>query len=217
MYGSMQDSKVKNAEHLGSTLCKALEKRGFIAQYAATAEDAKQAIAALIPEGASVGVPGTVTVRQIGLMEELEKKGCKVIHHWDPSLTPETRKQALKDEMDADWFVTSSNAVAMDGTIVNIDGTGNRVAVMSWSLGKIVYVFGVNKVMGSVEAAIDRAFNVATPPNTIRTGGDMPCGKAGRCIDCDSPKRVCNILTLIRGCPFGRECHVVIVGEDLGY
>ncbi|MDL2297876.1 lactate utilization protein [Synergistaceae bacterium OttesenSCG-928-D05] len=213
----MYESKKKNYAHMGASLCKTLEKRGFKAQYAATAEDAKNIIAALIEDGASVGVPGTVTVRQIGLMEALAAKGCKVVHHWDPALTREARLKVLMDEMNTDWYVTSSNAVSMDGSLVNIDGTGNRVAVMSWALGKIIYVIGVNKITGDLESAMDRARNIASPANAIRTGAQTPCTKLGHCIDCDSPGRICNVFTIIERCPIGRECHVIVVGEDLGY
>lgn len=213
----MYNSKIANYENLGNSVCKALINRGFKARYAATAKEALEAVKELIPDEAVVGISGTVTVREIGAVEALGEKGCKVVHHWKPELTPEERKKTLLEEFNAEWYLTSANAVTKDGVIVNIDGTGNRVAVMSWAPGKIIYVVGVNKIAGSVESAVDRARNIASPPNARRTGADTPCAKLGYCVDCNSPQRICNIFTIIPRCPLGRECHVIIVGEYLGY
>lgn len=134
----MNTSEAKKASNrkLGESVCKALEARGFSAQYAESAEAACERALEMIEEGATVGIPGTVTVREIGLMERLEEKGCKISEHWLPDMSPAERTAALLGELQADWFVTSANALSMDGTIVNIDGAGNRVAVMSWAPGK---------------------------------------------------------------------------------
>lgn len=213
----MYNSKITNYENLGNSVCQALNTHGFKAQYAASAEDARRAVTELIPDGASVGVGGSVSVRETGVMEALEEKGCKVAHHWTPGLSPEEKKQALIDEFTADWYLTSANAVTKDGVIVNIDGTGNRVAVMSWAPGKIIYIIGINKIAGSLDNAVDRARNIASPPNARRTGADTPCTKLGYCVDCNSPQRICNIFTIMPRSPLNRECHVIIVGEELGY
>jgi hypothetical protein len=205
-------------EALGTRLANALVSRGFTtAAYAATAAEALEAAAALIPDGVSVGVPGTVTVRQIGLMERLAEKKCAVFHHWDPSLTKETRPARLKEENAADWFVTSSNAVTADGRLVNIDGTGNRVSAMAWGTGKLLFIIGINKVARDLEHAIARARDSATPPNTIRVGMTTPCVKTGRCVDCNAPERSCRAILILERVPFGREAHAIIAGENLGY
>ena len=171
----------------------------------------------MIEEGATVGIPGTVTVREIGLMERLEEKGCKISEHWLPDMSPAERTAALLGELQADWFVTSANALSMDGTIVNIDGAGNRVAVMSWAPGKIIYIVGINKISSDVHSAIKRARDIASPPNALRLARKTPCTATGHCMDCNSPERICRVVTLIERAPLGRECHVIIVGEELGY
>lgn len=213
----MYKSKITNYENLGKSVCKALNSHGFKAQYQATAEAAREAVMALIPTDATVGVPGTVTIRQLEVMDALEGKGCKIIHHWVPNMSPEAKRQTLIDEFLADWVLTSTNAVTKDGALVNIDGAGNRVAVMSWAPGKIIYVVGVNKITGDIDSAIARVRHVASPPNALRTNADTPCASLGYCVDCNSQGRICNIFTVIPKCPLGRECHVIIVGEDLGY
>ncbi|MDR3331836.1 MAG: lactate utilization protein [Synergistaceae bacterium] len=205
-------------EALGRKMCASFISNGYkTARYAATAEEAASMALELIPDRCSVGVPGTVTVREIGLMEKLAEKNCTVYHHWDPTLTPETRGARLEAENKADWFVTSSNAMTFDGRMVNIDGSGNRVAGMSWSLGKILYIVSVNKAERDLDSAIARARNSATPPNVLRLNLATPCSKTGQCVDCNSPERICRVLTIIERAPLGRESHVILVGETLGY
>ena len=205
-------------EVLGGKITKALLSNGDkTAAYAPTGEDACRMAVGMIPDGCSVGVPGTVTVWQIGLMEKLTGKKCVVFHHWDPTLTPETKPGRLKEENGADWFITSSNALTVDGRMVNIDGTGNRVAGMAWGTGKILFIVGMNKVEMNLERAIARAHDAATPPNAARIGMNTPCVKTGHCIDCNSPERACRAILILERVPFGREAHVILVGENLGY
>ena len=130
MTNPFEAARSKAREALANTVIKALNQKGYEAVYAPTKEDALAEVLKLIPEGTVVGVPGTVTIREIGAMEKLAERGCTIRHHWNPSLTPEERMQTLMDEYCADYFLTSANAVTRDGVIVNIDGNGNRVSAM---------------------------------------------------------------------------------------
>ncbi len=204
-------------ERLGATITKALQERGHDAIYVSRKEDALSAVMDAIPKGASVGIPGTITVREIGAIEALETRGNRVFHHWDPSLTAETKKQRLKDELSCDFFLTSSNAITHDGVMVNIDGTGNRLAGMCWAEGKIIYVIGMNKVCHDIESAIRRVRDVATPMNASRLGIDVPCTRTGYHVGCPVPKTICRGLLITENAMMGRESKVILVGEDLGY
>ncbi len=209
--------RADHRENLGASLKTELEKKGFRARYTATAEDAAQAVLELIPEGASVGIPGSVTIRELGVMKRLEARGCKVYHHWDPELTKETRGSRLEDELKSDVFLTSSNAITLDGMIVNIDGTGNRVAGIAWTQGKLILVISLQKVCGDLESAIQRVRDTATPPNAQRLKLATPCAKTGYCMDCDSPQRACRAILILERATMGRETHVILVGEDMGF
>jgi hypothetical protein len=203
---------------LGKKLCATLASIGYkTARYAATADEAARLTLEMVPDGCTVGIPGTVTVRELGLLEKLSAKSCTIYHHWDPALTPETRNARLAAENGADWFITSSNAMTLDGKMVNIDGSGNRVAGMSWGPGKILFIVSLNKVARDVEKAIARARDRATPPNALRIDKNPPCTKTGHCMDCNSPDRLCRVITIIERVPLGREAHVILVGEPLGY
>ncbi|NLL37633.1 MAG: LUD domain-containing protein [Fretibacterium sp.] len=211
----LEEARTKANEKLGNTLVEALKKKEYQAVYAPDREKALEEVLKLIPKGASVGVPGTVTIRQIGAMEALAEHGCTVHHHWK-QLTPEQKPQVFMDEYGADYFLTSANAITRDGIIVNIDGTGNRVSAMAWGDNTMIFVIGLNKVAGTLEEAINRARS-ATPPNVIRLGGDTPCIQTGYCLDCQSPARVCRAMLILERPTFGRKVHVIIVGENLGY
>jgi L-lactate utilization protein LutB len=194
----------------------ALSAKGYDAVFAATKEDALSAVMHLIPDGASVGVPGTVTIREIGAMEALAARGCKVYQHWLPNLTPEARKQAWLDEFNAEYFLTSANAVTRDGRIVNVDGNGNRVSAMAWSPGTLIFVIGINKVAANLDEAVSR-MREASPPNAIRLGLSTPCAQTGYCVNCSSPARICRALLILEAPTTGRKTHVIMVGEELGY
>lgn len=216
--GGFGEPVKKTKQALGEKLCKTLLAKGFkTAQYAEDAASAAELAISLVPEKSSVGVPGTVTVRELGLFEKLEAKGCTIYHHWDPNLTPEKKNARFIEENTADWFVTSANAMTSDGKIVNIDGSGNRVAAMAWGPGKILYIISLNKVARDTDSAIARARDFATPPNALRIGGKPPCTQVGHCVNCDSPDRICRVVTIMERVPLGREAHIILVGENLGY
>ena len=211
-----KNARVKAREALGQSVVKELKKKEYEAVYVPTKEAALEEVLKLIPENASVGVPGSVTIREIGAMEKLKERGCTIHQHWDPSLTPEARSQVWMDEFCADYFLTSANAMTRDGKIVNVDGNGNRVSAMAWARNTLIFVIGLNKVASDLEAAIERS-RAASPANSHRLSHDTPCAKTGYCVDCDSPARICRALLILERAVSGRKTHVILVGEDLGF
>ena len=205
------------SENLGKSVVHRLETKGFEARYAPTAAEASQMILDLIPKEASVGIPGSVTIRELGLVEALAERGNRVYQHWDPSLKTEEKAQRFKDELSSDVFLSGSNAVTLDGTIVNIDGTGNRVAGLAWGDNRLIIVIGINKICHDVAEALNRVRDVATPPNTQRLKMATPCATTGFCSDCNSPQRVCRAVLILERAPFKRDAHVIVVGEPLGF
>ena len=210
------NARNKAREALGQSVVKELKKKEFEAVYVPTKEAALEEVLKLIPENTSVGVPGTVTIRQIGAMEKLKERGCTVFQHWDPNLTPEARSQVLLDEYCADYFLTSANAVTRDGKIVNIDGSGNRVSAMAWGRSTLIFVISVNKVVSDLEAAIERS-RAASPPNAARLNLNTSCAQTGYCVECDSSSKICRAVLILERATLGRKAHVIMVGEDLGF
>ena len=202
---------------LAETTRKHLQAKGYTAWVAPDHDEARRVVLDLIPPGSTVGIPGTVTIRELDLPRLLEERGCKVTHHWTPNLSPEERRARLQEELSAEVFLTGTNALTRDGMLVNIDGTGNRVAGISFSPGKLVVVASVDKICPNLESALRRARDAASPPNAARLGVDVPCVATGHCVDCNSPHRICRVVSILERAPLGREAHVVLVDSPLGY
>ena len=202
-------------EIVGNDAVKALQRRGFEAEYVATSSEALKRILEIIPENASVGIPGTVTVRDIGALDALKERGNVIYQHWGP-MTPEERREARFKENEADVFLTSANAITRDGEIINIDGTGNRVAGMAWGRGLVLFVVGINKLAFDLTDGIKRAKS-ATIPNAIRQNEQTACVKAGHCVNCHDEANMCRAILILAQAVKGRKYHVIIIGENLGY
>lgn len=189
-----------------------LEKRGFAAIYFPTAREAADYLDGKL-DGRTIAFGGSMTVREMGLYERLAAHN-QTFWHWDPE-----RPAPLADGMGTEVYITSVNGAAETGELVNIDGTGNRVASTCFGHQELYLILGVNKVAPDYEGALWRARNIAAPKNAQRLGRKTPCAvKGDRCYDCQSPERICRALTVLWEKPssFARA-EVVLVGEPLGY
>jgi len=213
----MDVHQIKYREKLAEHLIKNLTKRRLAASYAPTAVQAREEIIAMIPAGATISRCGSMSLVEMGLWEELAKTGVQVIDPFTPGLTPEESYARLRQGLLADYLITSSNALTMDGKLVNLDATGNRVAAMCFGPEKVILAVGLNKVTPDLESAMARIKQLAAPINAIRLNRETPCAETGRCADCHSPARLCNIWSIIEGHRFENRIHVKLVGEDLGY
>ena len=200
----------------GEILVKNLKSRHFDAYYCATKEEALKKALELIPENATVGWGGAQTCQEIGLMQALHEGNYRPIDR-DLCKTMEEREQAQKDMMFADVFLTGANGLSLDGQMVNIDGTGNRVAATIYGPKSVLVVSGMNKVEDSLEAAVRRARTVAAPMNKQRFANlQTPCAVTGACGDCKAEGCICNQIVITRHCrPVGR-IKFILIGEDLG-
>lgn len=211
----MTDPRKKYFDKRGPILVKNLESRHFEAYYCETKEKALEKALELIPKGATVGWGGAMSAQQIGLMDALNAGDYRAIDR-DKCPTPEEKLQAAKDSLFADVFLTGANALSLDGQMVNIDGTGNRVAAIVYGPGTVLVIAGMNKVEDTLEAAIIRARTVAAPMNKQRFPAQTPCEVTGACGDCKAEGCICNQILITRHCrPVGR-IKFILVGEDLG-
>jgi len=197
------------------TVVKALKANRFDpVEFVEEAGAATRLILDMIPLEATVGVPGSTSVRQMGLVAQLKKRGTPVIDVVAPSeLSPE---ELMRQTVRSDILLTSSNAVTLAGKLVNIDGAGNRVAGMMFGPKRVILVIGMNKVVPDVDAAIDRIKNVIAPYHCMVRGTKTPCAIKLRCTDCKTPARICNVTTIIEKKPWHTNIAIVLVGEDLG-
>ena len=194
----------------------ALKRNGFAAYYAESREEANKIVMDAIPANASVGIGGSVTVRDLGLHQALKERGNPVYDHWDATLSPVEKMQARDNQIKADVFLSSTNAVTLDGALVNVDGSGNRVASMIFGPKASVVVCGYNKIVPNIRAGIQRIRAYAAPLNYRRLNVNAPCVGDGDCETC-GPK-ACKITTIIEAKPAAKDRFVVvIVGEKLGF
>ena len=200
----------------GEVLVKNLRSRHFDAYYCETKEDALRQALALIPEGDSVGWGGSVTCQEIGLLDAVRAGNFRAIDR-DACVTMEEREACMRQALLADTFLTSANAISMDGQMVNIDGNGNRVAAIVYGPKQVIVVAGMNKVEDTLEAAITRARTLAAPMNQQRFGLPNPCGATAKCGDCKSETCICNHILVTRHCRPVGKIKFVLVGEDLGF
>lgn len=211
----MTDMQKMYYDKRGAILVKNLKSRHFDAYYCSTKEEALEKALSLIPENATVGWGGSVTCQQMGLLDAVRAGEYRAIDR-DAAKTPEEREEALRQCLLVDTFLTSANAISLDGQMVNIDGTGNRLAAICFGPRQVIVVAGMNKVEDTLEAAITRARTVAAPMNQQRFGFPNPCGATGSCGDCKSQSCICNHILVTRHCRAGR-IKFVLVGEDLGF
>jgi hypothetical protein len=199
---------------------RAIEKlvaHDFRAIYVRTKEEAFQEIWKQVIPGQKIGVGGSLTVRHLGILEKLESEGYTVYDHWKPGFSPEKLLEIRKSQMTSDLFLGSSNAVTLNGELVNIDGIGNRVNSTNFGPGKVVLVAGYNKIVGDVQEGIRRIKDVAAPLNARRLKIDVPCAKAGRCVDCNSPNRICRVIVIHERKPSLTDILIILVGQELGF
>lgn len=200
----------------GAKVAEALNKRYFEAYYCSDRAEALEKILELIPQDHVVSWGGAATVDELGVKEALRQRGQAVIDR-DTAKDAQERQQMLKQALTCDTFLMGSNAISADGQLVNIDGTGNRVAALCFGPTQVVVVAGMNKVAGDLDGAMRRAREVAAPMNAQRFPLKTPCVANGLCGDCKGPDSICAQIVTTRLCKPAGRIKVVLVGEDLGF
>ena len=194
-------------------LQKNLEAEGFSFSYFETGAQAVDYLVSQL-KGRTIGVGGSVTLEELGLCPRLEAENT-VFWHWN-QLSPDTLWQAAQAEV----YLTSVNAIAETGELINIDGSGNRIAASLWGKDKVYFIAGVNKVAADFDAALWRARNVAAPLNARRLNRKTPCAIKDeiKCYNCKSPERNCRGLCVLwRKMTGVKDCEVVLINEALGF
>ena len=193
------------------TVEQALKERGFSVKTFSTAAQAAAYLDGQI-DGKTVGFGGSVTLDTMGLYDLLSRHNT-VLWHWKAEDPGAARKAA----MGAQVYLSSANALAETGEILNIDGAGNRVAATLFGHEKVYFVIGCNKLAPTYDEALWRARNIAAPRNAQRLGKKTPCAVRGdRCYDCKSPERICRGLVTLWGPVLGMETEVLLIDQDLG-
>ena len=209
----MNENIFTRNEKLAQKVIKGLESRNMTGYYASSAEEAMKIALELIPEGASITMGGGMSVHEIGLVEALKNGNYNFIDR-DAA---QDKRAAMLAAYDADFFLSSCNAITEDGIMINIDGNSNRVSAICQGPKKVLFIVGMNKVCSDVDGAMKRARNVAAPINAQRFGLNTPCAKTGSCFDCKSPDTICCQFLMTRFSRHEGRIHVILVNDSLGF
>ncbi len=209
----MDKNVYKRNELIAQKVMKGLESRNMTAYYAASKEEALSKALELIPKGSTSTMGGCMSAREIGLFDALKAGNYNFIDRDEI----EDKRAAMLAAYDADWFLSSANAMTEDGVIVNIDGNANRVSAIAQGPRHVLFIVGMNKICQDLESAMKRARNVASPTNVLRIGLDTPCSKTGTCFDCKSPSTICCQFLITRYSRHPGRIHVILVNDELGF
>ena len=204
-------------QSLANTMIKNFAKRNMEAFYCDTKEEAVALALEFMKDGGTVGMGGTKTVKEIGLIDII--KETPSLHFIDREIakTPEEKRAIYLESFTANYYLMSSNAITIDGELINIDGNGNRVACLIYGPEQVIVIAGMNKVVDDVESGIQRIGTHAAPPNAARLGLRTPCASLGHCDDCHSPDCMCSQIVITRHSKYSGRIKVILVGEELGF
>lgn len=203
-------------QNIAATLIKNLAKRQMEGYYCPDRQSAVEKALELMPRGASVGWGGSMTLHETGLLDAVKAGPYEVIDR-DSAKTPQERRALYGRICCADFFLMSTNAITLDGELVNVDNTANRVAFLCFGPVQVIILAGMNKLVMDSAAGYDRARNMAAPANCLRLGRKTPCAVTGRCGDCQTPETICCQTVITRRSSVPGRIKVILIGEELGY
>jgi L-lactate utilization protein LutB len=193
---------------------KSLEKNNIKAYFVPDRDKARDLVMSMIGKSDVVGSGGSVTLDECKIRDAL-RKGYKFLD-WFPAKDDQEKNELRRRSLTCDVFVCGTNAITMDGKLVNVDGYGNRVAAIIYGPKKVIIVVGKNKITKNIDEAIIRINTVAAPKNCERLNRKTPCVKTGKCMGCSSPDRLCSSLVILEW-QRSQRIHVIIVDEELGF
>lgn len=204
-------------ENLAETMIEKLNQRGMEGYYCANREEANAKAKRFLTPDCTVSWGGSKTLEEIGLLDDLAESGDYILYDRAGAKTPEEKRELFGKIVMSDYYFMSTNAITLDGELINIDGTGNRVACLCNGPEHIVIIVGMNKIVPDVKSGIARVRNIAAPPNAIRLGLHTPCAEYGQCANCLSDDCICGQIVITRKTRVPGRIKVLLVGEELGY
>ena len=209
-------NKQKFYRNQAESIIKKLQIRKMEGYYADTMEEANKKVLELLGSGTkSVAYGGSMTIDNSDLKAKIKEAGHDLIVRENYKSDDEIRELKART-INADAFLMSTNAITLDGELINIDGRGNRVSYLIYGPDQVIVIAGMNKVVKDVDSGIDRTRNTASPANTVRLNCDTPCSKTGRCGNCLEHTICCEIV-ITRCSMIPGRIKVILVGEDVGY
>lgn len=190
-----------------------LKQNGFHVKTFKNVDELKKGLMESIGIDESIAFGGSITLAYLGIYEDFKERGNEIYWHWKA----EDKKSELIKASNSEIYISSTNALTLDGKLVNMDGVGNRIASIFYGHKRVYIVVGRNKICKNYDEAIDRIRKIAAPKNAERLNLNTPCRITGKCMDCNSPDRICNVEVVIHKNTSGSNINIFLVDEDLGY
>lgn len=212
-------------EHLAQT-AEALRRNNMAAYVVDTKDEAVDLLKSLLKAGDVVGVGGSRTLDELGVLTLLRSGDYRFIDRYEPGLTPEQLREKCIAALGADVFLCSSNAVTLNGELYNVDGMSNRVAALCYGPRSVILIVGKNKIVSDLKAAEHRVKTVAAPLNSARLNCDTYCHNQSVCVQadgafctdgCRSPARICCTYVTMGYQRIAGRIKVILVNETLGF
>ena len=203
-------------ETTANTIIKNLALRNMEGFFFETSAQAVEAILGMIPEESSICWGGSETFKETGMLDALKAGNYKLIDRM--SATTAEERRAIYGEMAmSDYFFMSTNAITVNGELINIDGNSNRVGLLVHGPQHVFILVGMNKIVSDVEAGVKRVRTCACPPNAKRLSRNTPCGIVGKCGECLAADCMCNNIVVTRRSGHTGRIKVFFIAEELGY
>jgi hypothetical protein len=203
-------------ENLADSLIEKFNKRGIEGYYCENSEDALLMAKRFLTPGCSISWGGSQTLEEIGLLDEL-KASDYILYDRHSAKTPDEKSLMYSKIVTSDYFFMSSNAITLDGQLINIDGSGNRIACLITGPKNVIVIAGMNKIVTDVNTGMERVRNMAAPPNVVRLDLNTPCAELGKCANCLVDDCICCEIVITRKSKIPGRIKVILVGEELGY
>ena len=209
--------KKKAYRKLADTMIQNLRKRNMEGFYCEDREAARELAMEMMKEGGTVGFGGSVTLDEMGILKAVEEKEGLTLIDRRKAKTPEETREVFFQTVASDYFLMSTNAITIDGELINIDGKGNRLACLVYGPKNVIIIAGMNKVTADTDSGIKRVQNVSSPANAAVFDSKTPCGITGHCGSCHSPQTMCCQVVITTHTRFDGPIKVIMVGEELGH
>lgn len=211
------DNVKQQHELVAKKVIQNLKKRHMEGFYCKSPEEAVSLVSSLMDKDSSVTWGGSMTLKEIGLDEEIKRRTDLTVFDRATAKSPEEIEKIYRSAFSTDNYIMSTNAITVDGELLNIDGNGNRVAALIFGPKQVIIIAGMNKVCQNLEEAMSRVRNIASPPNCIRLNKKTPCSATGLCGNCLSDDCICNQIVTTRNSRDPERIKVILIEGNWGY
>lgn len=212
----MNSYKKEAFKNTSETIMKNLSLRGISGYYFDNVKDLHTRIQTMIPKDSLVSWGGSETLKETGVLDLLTNGDYQALNQ-SSTKNSEEKKALYGKIVTSDYFFMSTNAITLNGELINIDGSGNRVACLIHGPENVIVIVGMNKIAMDIESGIKRAQNIAAPANVLRLSKNTPCYRTGQCENCFSADCICSHIVITRKSNIEGRIKVFFVAENLGY